>query len=343
LHYQKAIELLPKITEDEKEVLENLRTAPLNETALGLIKRSEPAFQEVRRGASLEHCDWGPDVTKSIDKLTSDLTDVRQLARIGCLRAIYAFRRKEADAAIDELVAVIVMGRHIARRGSFIAKLIQVAIELSAADLAATVLPEQDAETLRSLSRRLRGLQKSSTMIEMMRGEKEFMLHHIRSVFEKTGDRDFQNQLRKIFTEESDCEAILRAGVKDSKGLINLTNEGESLLDELGKILAMGPGQFKAALDAFQTKCATANPVVASVIPMSEKIRYAVWRGEVKLLMLDAAIRIQVEGLGTLTTSKDPFGDGPFEYEPVKGGFRLKSKLQLHDQPLSITVGQVMP
>ena len=37
---------------------------------------------------------------------------------------------------------------------------------------------------------------------------------------------------------------------------------------------------------------------------------------------------------------KDPYGDGPFEYQALERGFELKSKLLFEGQPVSLVAGQ---
>ena len=52
-----------------------------------------------------------------------------------------------------------------------------------------------------------------------------------------------------------------------------------------------------------------------------------------------AALAIVQGGPDKLKDSKDPFGDGPFQYRALDKGFELKSKLLVKGQPLTLTVG----
>ena len=45
-------------------------------------------------------------------------------------------------------------------------------------------------------------------------------------------------------------------------------------------------------------------------------------------------------GPDKVKATKDPFGDGPFEYRKLDRGFELKSKLVNQDKPVTLTVGQ---
>lgn len=60
----------------------------------------------------------------------------------------------------------------------------------------------------------------------------------------------------------------------------------------------------------------------------------------VKLLMVRAALAERVQGPGGYKSVGDPFGDGPFERREVSGGYELKSKLVLAEEPVTVRVGR---
>ena len=49
---------------------------------------------------------------------------------------------------------------------------------------------------------------------------------------------------------------------------------------------------------------------------------------------------ILIDGPDAAKAQRDPFGDGPPEYEPFDGGFVLRSKLKMQDKQESLTVGR---
>ena len=63
-------------------------------------------------------------------------------------------------------------------------------------------------------------------------------------------------------------------------------------------------------------------------------------RLEVRRAMLKAAIAVQLDGKDALKNYPEPYGDGPFGYEAIDGGFELKSKFKYKDQPVTLTVGR---
>ncbi len=53
-----------------------------------------------------------------------------------------------------------------------------------------------------------------------------------------------------------------------------------------------------------------------------------------------AAITIVQGGAEKAKETRDPFGDGPFEYRPFDGGFELRSKFRFKDVLVTLTVGK---
>jgi hypothetical protein len=57
------------------------------------------------------------------------------------------------------------------------------------------------------------------------------------------------------------------------------------------------------------------------------------------MAMLLAAVAVANDGPEKLKDIPDPFGDGPFEYRKLDGGYELKSKLVVDDKPVTLTIG----
>ena len=60
-NYRKALGFLPALSTAEKNLLHWVLDSPLDESAEDLLGRSEPALEELRRGATLPTCDWELD------------------------------------------------------------------------------------------------------------------------------------------------------------------------------------------------------------------------------------------------------------------------------------------
>jgi hypothetical protein len=172
-HYRKAFLLLPKLTEAEDELIQNLPAAPFNALGLDLIKRSELALREMARGAELKDCDWGCDYFANfLEPRMFPMVEITRVRQLACLRAHYSFQDQRNSAGIADLVAVVKMGRHIGKRGPWLATIVQLAIENSVIDVAAAHLPQQHANTVKALAEALEALPKSCPLSESTRGER---------------------------------------------------------------------------------------------------------------------------------------------------------------------------
>jgi asparagine synthetase B (glutamine-hydrolysing) len=81
------------------------------------------------------------------------------------------------------------------------------------------------------------------------------------------------------------------------------------------------------------------NSYSSVVLPALESVRVARDRRAATWALFRAAIAIQRDGQQRLVSIKDPFGQGPFTYKKLPSGFRLSSKLKVHDNQVELTVG----
>ena len=71
-----------------------------------------------------------------------------------------------------------------------------------------------------------------------------------------------------------------------------------------------------------------------------DKVVAAQRRAAARLAMFKAAVAVVRGGPDKVKETKDPFGDGPFDYRAAGDGFELKSKLTYKGQPVTLTVGK---
>jgi hypothetical protein len=112
------------------------------------------------------------------------------------------------------------------------------------------------------------------------------------------------------------------------------------LYDQMTKLTELPRAEFDAQYPKWQAQVAAADPVAAAFVPALDKMMAAHRRAAVRLAMFRAAIAIVRGGPEKVKDFRDPAGDGPFEYHATDGGFELKSKLLLKDQPLTLRVGK---
>jgi hypothetical protein len=342
VHYRKAFELLPQLTAEDRQILDLRAAAPVDEKALDLIKRAEPALAELHRGAAVAECDWGLDFAKGFDGLADPHFRAPPLAQLACLRSLARFDKGQGADAFADLGAVITLARHLGKDGPYVSRLVQVTLEATAVDFAAVALPRQEAKTVKAVSGWLDRLPKAAPLSETVRGEKQFLLKWVRPQFENKSVDEIVESWRKIGGSDEEAEAIRKAVGKDPKGYLKLVDDHVARYEDLAKIVDLTADQYKTAVGEFEKMHPADNPVAGNLLTQAEQMRYVAAHTEVRYAMLRAAVSLILDGPEAIKASKDPFGDGPFEYQALDGGFVLKS--QLHKQakerpPVILTVG----
>jgi hypothetical protein len=341
-HYRKAFALLPKLSQAEEAILNNVLTVPLDRTARRLLRRSGPALEEWKRGTALPRCNWERDwqKEKQKDQLFPDMMRQKQVTDLICLRARVAYEQGRGKEAAADLAALMVMARHIGRNGPFMERILQFAFEISAIKVASAYLPRQNAETVRDLAAQLDRLPDPGTLQETMRHEKEFLLGWYRPPSEKIDRDKAYKLLRETLTEEQ-TQAVVKAAGSEVAALLKLIDEAAKQYDELSKILLLPINQFPVALAAFRKKHEATNSMATSILPQLENLYYAALRMQALFAMLRTAVAMALEGPERRKAFKDPFGDGPFLYESFEGGFELRSQLRADNgrKPAVLTVG----
>jgi hypothetical protein len=112
------------------------------------------------------------------------------------------------------------------------------------------------------------------------------------------------------------------------------------IYDELAKLAALPWAEFDARYPAFAEKTKATNPLAALNLPNKDKFVPAQRRALVRMALFKAAVAVIQGGPDRLKDIKDPFGDGPFEYRPLAGGFELTSKAMYQGKPVTLVVGQ---
>jgi hypothetical protein len=328
-HYRTAFTLLPELTEPETDRLDRLLGVPLDKTSLDMLKRSQPALEELRCGVRLARCDWEFDrTTKGWEQDERKVVQgAARLAQLGCLKVRHLFEQKQPAAAVQQLADVIVLARHLGTGGSLV---MAVRVESMALDVVAAYFP-QKAETLTALDERLGTLPKVASPSTAMLQERDFVLHWIRPQFASKKTTEELRALLEDWVFEEKAKAILAAARDSVPGMLKLIDDQADRCAELAKIADLPPAQFAKGLAAFQKKYPLPNPLYVptpldpDMVSDLEDLRYAAARSEARVAMLRAAIVLQRDGTDNFKAIKDPSGDGPFEYEARKGGFELRS------------------
>ena len=141
--YRRAFACLPEVGLDVYSRCLN-RDDP--ESGL-LIERGREALEILQSAAGCTACDWGKQAEEGIN--VEDFSGARCLAMLAMLRADTSFREGDDQSGLDDLVAVMALGRHIAQ-GKRVSGLAGFPIEDLAVKKAFEVLGRLDSETRRA-------------------------------------------------------------------------------------------------------------------------------------------------------------------------------------------------
>ena len=174
--YRQAFALMPRLSEAEQRIVRDFRTVPLNEAGAAIIQKSLPALNMLLRGAAAKGCDWSGETIRLGSP--TGTSPVRQLARLACLRARYRLKEGKPQAAIDDLMAALTLGRHVGHVGTdipMIRHLVGIGIERDVIDTAAVHLTTLDRTALEALAERLERMPAGGSLVTMFKAEKELV------------------------------------------------------------------------------------------------------------------------------------------------------------------------
>jgi hypothetical protein len=338
IQYWQGFSLLPTLDDDQEKLLDNWYKVPIDAAAEKVITAGQSSLLYLHRGSKIAKCDWGLDPNDGIGLLLPHLAKARQLGRFAGLRARWHFERGEYDAAREDLVALLTLGRQVGHEPTMISVLVGNLIEGMAVDAAAPYLPKLKPSAAK-FATIYDGLPKAATLPEVIVFEKKYMAQWLLDKF-KRAEKDKTAQWREIWIsvlEGSDAPKE----IKDVESVAKIISMLESLMpayDELEKIVALPPDEFATRFSDFRERMKS-KPLAAILLPAVGKFMSAIYQREAKQAMLLAALRIVEQGPDAVKETRDPFGDGPFEYQASSEGFELRSKLMHEGKPVSLTIG----
>jgi hypothetical protein len=175
LHYWRAFSVFPNLDNKQETSLRDAveKPGPVDEKTAAVIGLGRSSLKELRRGAACSRCVWATPLEDGAELLLPHCAKARQLARLACARAELSFQRGKPAAAIDDLVATMTLGRHVAGDGIMVSVLVGYAVERQAMSVAARHLGELQPAQLDEFAARLDRLPAAITMRRAMQVEKE--------------------------------------------------------------------------------------------------------------------------------------------------------------------------
>lgn len=302
-----------------------------------LVKSSENALKLMHRGSRIPHCDWGIAYEDGIAALLPHLMKLRQLSRIACLRAMHKFERMDVDGGIDDLIAVMKMGRHACADKLLISMLVGVAIQNVAIQNLAYDTPQFRKMHLEKLQKRLADVTSFPSMKESILFEKKIMVDWLREkvtsgkIEELIKHPDFQGIFTKKQTQQQRLQML--ASLQES-------------YETAAQYTTLHPDECEKKGTKFENelkKTPAKHPLALILLPGCSGVRRNEAAHQIKLAMLEAGIVVILKDKSVLAKKKyhDPIEKQPFEIEEFDGGFVLISDLIHGKKPVSLTFGKL--
>jgi hypothetical protein len=342
LKYWTAFALLPNLDKDQEKLLENCTKAPLDAAALSLLDKSQPSRVYLHRGAKLERCDWSEDYEEGIRLLLPHLSKSRTLANLGTLHARHEFEQGHWQAGTEDIAALLKLARHLETDHLIIPSLVGWRIERMAIEATAPYLPELKPVVAGTLSAVLDVPSTGATLPQMVRMEKElgamWLIQELKEA-ERHKKGSWQGVWDEMFNWTKEPEWEVAKSVRTFEQAIKGLEDVLPVYDELEKMVALPWKEFDAQYPEFMRKAKAVNPVGGLLLPAMHKAVTSQRRMITERALFRAAITVVQEGPDKIKDTRDPFGDGAFEYRALDKGFELKSKFLVEGKPLTLTVG----
>ncbi|HEY1375245.1 MAG TPA: hypothetical protein VGF55_00535, partial [Gemmataceae bacterium] len=340
MKYWQAFAQLPPRDDHKQERVRDWRTTPLDAAARELATESDKCFLYLRRGAALSRCDWSLDYEDGVGLLLPHLDKARTLTLLACLRARIALADGRPADGVDNLLAALTLGRHVADP-IMICLLVDLNIELNAGDAIGLLLPKLDVTTVKRVADRLDALPAAATVEQTLVTEREhFVGWGIRRLkdLEQAGGGDMRAKVRALIGSDDANEIMTLVDDASAKRLIEALEGLRPFLDEQRRLVALPRDQFLAQWPALQAK-QSVNHAAKVMLPAVAKVVNARDRARAHFALLRAAVDVVRDGQGALAKHSDPFGKGPFQYAARPHGFELRSALQIEGKPVVLVVG----
>jgi hypothetical protein len=336
LQYWQAFAMLPALDANQEKMLEMPLDGPLNDAAVKLVDQSHASLLYLHRGAKLRKCDWGLDYRDGISMLLPHVAKSRTLARLAALDARRAFEAGQSDRARDDAYGMFALARQVGGDHTLVSMLVCYSIEEMAIDVVAPYVPQINASYDQAV-KMFQTLPPSPPLSQGVFCEK-LLSRSIINQLQQAEDRQ-AGSWRKLWQLDMQAPEPLK-NVESLAKLVQYMEEFHSVYDELAQLTTLPPREFDAKYPAFVERAEAASPVAKLLLPAMRKVVTAQRRSQARTEMLLAAIAVVEGGPEKLKSIKDPFGDGPFQYQKLDEGFRLSSMLQVDGKPVTLVIGQ---
>ncbi|HWX22058.1 MAG TPA: hypothetical protein VN578_19325 [Candidatus Binatia bacterium] len=348
LYYQAFLLAPDPMSEADSDYLASKegRTQKLPERFDKIFAGYDNQFKLVRQAAqSSAPCDWGIDFSPGPATLLPHLARVKAVAVASRFRVVWELQHDRQADARDDLLASLALSRNVARDGTLISALVQIASESINCWNVAENFGQFSPETLQQLAAGLEALPPRTTVAQCVPTEKalfgDWLLRKIVELQKANpgDDAKVMAALRELFPsfdnpeqmEPSVWAKLSQDAGGTSEGVAKLIRDSEASSQKLALILALPHGPYELQMAKFKAEVAqVANPFISNFLTGVERARMREFRVLVFLAQVRAAIEYKLHGEAGLQTVADPCGQGPFGFrrfvfEGIDRGFELSS------------------
>ncbi len=347
LDYWQAFGTMPKLNDaEESKFVNEYPTLPLDAHVKDLVAQAGYSLRILHQAAAVRPCNWGINwAAEGPETMLPQLNGARILTTLAGLRARLAFEAGRPQAAVDDLVASLVLARQCGLDGSMIGLLVEYSIENRANGTLAANLPRLNADGLKALQARLADLPPGSKPSLAMRNAEENTAIWLREKVRRTTQPEEMIKLfvdLGVFGNEKDPLAKARVLLKECGGtkeaVLKQLDDLQTVYAALAQILDLDLEQAEAQSKQLAAQHA-GNPFYPLIVADVPNCKRAQARTEVRRALLATAIDVQLNGRDALKNHADPVTHTPFEMTDFPGGFELRSTWK-QPLPLTLTVGQ---
>ncbi len=364
--YWTAFAALPTMTQEQRDKLTTAAKAtsePIPDEVRANLPQYETALHEMHRAVQCEACDWQLDYTAGPHLLLPHLQHARDLAWVALVRARVRFAAGENEAAVNDVLDVLRMGRDCGRSPVIISMLVDVAIERLTFEVLAGHLSQLTPDQLSQLPQQLQALPPTATAAEGFRKESEmfggWVGRRIEAEAAEINDPKAGARILEVIQVEvrlgDDRTAYTSSEAKQRRELVqSLTVEElrssvrrlQADYEDLAKIADLpyaerGPKQvaFEAGLTQSR-KLATRDDLVRHLsvqfIPSYKQISQRMDELHVRRALLDLAIQVQLHGPDVLRTA--PIHGTTVEHHQTDAGFELRYQIPGSDKAETLRI-----
>jgi hypothetical protein len=341
--YWQAFSLYPDLADDRgKDFLADPPRMALHDAEL-LIKKLDGMFKFLGRAARMKApCDWGIDLADGPETIMPNIIKIRQSAHAARARAFYHLAAGRDQAAVDDLTAVLVLGRHAGSDSSLVGTMVGLSIEDFVVKFVADHFFQFGPDAMQSLRQQLESAPRRPTVRQAMTLEKAAFwgwfvarIEALRAAHPQDEARVLES-IRALLISTLDgsgeIDAILAAAGGTPAGVLAYFREVEPLYDSIVELAETAPAKLDEVTRATaKMRDQHPNKLARMLFPNVSKARHTELGIATRTAMLLAAIELQLHGNDAFQRVSDPLGNGPFQLTPFAGedgraGFELDSR-----------------